>query len=522
MSNTLPPINLDKITDLGLRSFIVILSNSYEKAMTTILELKKENQLLKDEIAILKGEQGKPDIKPKTKSIDYSSNKQLHKNKQRTKSTRKNKIKIDKIVVCPLDKNELPADAINKGYERTISQNIIFKSNNTEYLREKYYSPSLNKTFIAPLPNDYTGYIDKNLKTFCHIFHHDWDITRSKLISGLSSIGIHLSAGMLNNILFEPAKILISEKNMILQAGLLGLFAQIDATGSKFFGINYTTQIICSPFFTIFTTLAKKDRLHVLFALQGEPETGLQYRYNIETQKYLQHFKISRYDREFLKRQFTQGDTLSERDFHKIISNNCPTLFAKKNMYKRVCESFAFAYYFTQTEYPIIQNLVSDDAGEYKMLALSQMLCWVHDARYYNKLSPQIENHRIIVSNFKERYWKYYNQLLNYKQVPDEKTKLELEEKFDELFKPTTDYFALNKAIKRTRNDKKELLTVLKQPILPLHNNLAELKARVKVRKRDISLHTMSKIGTRVQDAMMSIIQTAKQLKVNVWDYINS
>ena len=132
-------------------------------------------------------------------------------------------------------------------------------------------------------------------------------------------------------------------------------------------------------------------------------------------------------------------------------------------MYKRVCESFAFAYYFTQTEYPIIQNLVSDDAGEYKMLALSQMLCWVHDARYYNKLSPQIENHRIIVSNFKERYWKYYNQLLNYKQVPDEKTKLELEEKFDELFKPTTHYFALNKAIQRTRDNKKDLLTVLKR-----------------------------------------------------------
>ena len=174
----------------------------------------------------------------------------------------------------------MPADAINKGYERTISQNIIFKSDNTEYLREKYYSPSLKKTFIAPLPDNYTGYIDQNLKTFCHIFHHDWDITRSKLISGLSSIGIHLSAGMLNNILFEPAKILISEKNMILRAGLCGLFAQIDATGSKFFGKNFTTQIICSPFFTIFTTLAKKDRLHVLFALQGEPETGLQYTLN--------------------------------------------------------------------------------------------------------------------------------------------------------------------------------------------------------------------------------------------------
>jgi len=49
---------------------------------------------------------------------------------------------------------------------------------------------------------------------------------------------------------------------------------------------------------------------------------------------------------------------------------------------------------------------------------------------------------------------------------------------------------------------------------------LAELKARVLVRKRDISLHTMSELGTKVKDAMMSIIQTATQLGVNVWKYI--
>ncbi len=258
-----------------------------------------------------------------------------------------------------------------------------------------------------------------------------------------------------------------------------------------------------------------------MFALLGEPEEGLQYRYNAETEKYLQHFNVRLSDREILRNKFSDGQTLSEFEFHNIISKESRALFAKSNMYKRVCESFAFGYYFTQTEYPIIEYLVSDDAPEYKMVSLFLMLCWVHDARYYNKLSPQLENHKIILSDFKERYWKFYYQLQDYKQQPDRATSVELEAKFDELFEPDTEYFDLNKEIGRTKANKSELLTILKQPLLPLHNNLAELKARVKVRKRDISLHTMSVLGTQVQDAMMSIIQTAIQLKVDVWKYIS-
>ena len=527
MYNSLPHIALEKIVDLEIRSAIVVLLNSLETAMKTIAELKDENQELKNEIANLKGEQGKPDIKPKNKNKDISSEKQhqKQKNKGKNSSRRKKiadkKIKIDRVVVCQFDKNELPPDAINKGYETTISQNIIFRSDNVEYKREKFYSPSLNKTFIAPLPDTYSGYIDSNLKTFCHIIHHSWDVTRSKLIKGLSSMGINLSDGMLHNILVEPAEIVTQEKKEILKAGLAGIFTQIDGTSARFCGQNYITQILCSPDFTVFATLAKKSRLHVLFALMGEPEEGLQYRYNSETEKYLQHFKISVKDKEILKNRFADGQTLSEPEFHNIISEEYPILFAKTNMFKRVCESFAFGYYFTQAEYPIIEYLVSDDAKEYKMISFFLMLCWIHDARYYNKLSPQLENHKIILDDFKEQYWDFYRQLQSYKHLPDEKTSIELETKFDELFKPITEYFDLNKEIERTKNNKSELLTVLKQPLLPLHNNLAELKARVKVRKRDISLHTMSVLGTQVQDAMMSIIQTAEQLEVDVWKYIS-
>jgi len=526
MQNVFPHIVLEKITDVEVRSAMVFLLNSFETALQTIDNLKKENAELKKENAILKGEQGKPDIKHKVQNTNISSEKQYQGEKKKTqKTSRQNKIKahkinIDNIVICAIDKATLPADAINKGYERIISQNIIFKSDNTEYRCEKYYSPSLKKTFIAPLPSDYSGYIASDLKTLCQIFHHSWDITRSKLISGLATIGIDLSDGMLNKILFEPAPLLIKEKDAILQAGLAGVYTQIDGTSALVHGEKCVTQIICSPDFTVFTTMAQKSRLHILFALQGEPEDGLQYAYNKETEKYLQHFKVSNDDKEILKNRFTGQPIITELEFHQIISKEYPALFAKTNMYKRVCESFAFGYYFTQKDYPIIDCLVSDDAKEYKMIATETMLCWVHDARYYNKLTPRLENHRTILNDFKERYWKFYHSLLDYKTYPSSETAIELDTKFDELFVPTTDYDGLNNEICRTKNNKSELLTVLKHPLLPLHNNLAELKARVLVRKRDISLHTMSELGTKVKDAMMSIIQTATQLGVNVWKYI--
>lgn len=61
---------------------------------------------------------------------------------------------------------------------------------------------------------------------------------------------------------------------------------------------------------------------------------------------------------------------------------------------------------------------------------------------------------------------------------------------------------------------------MLLKPEIPLHNNLAELGARRKARKRDISYHTISEIGTICLDAFMTITQTAIQLNVDVHKYI--
>src|SRR5674536_373595 len=51
------------------------------------------------------------------------------------------------------------------------------------------------------------------------------------------------------------------------------------------------------------------------------------------------------------------------------------------------------------------------------------------------------------------------------------------------------------------------------------HNNAAELAARAKVRKRDVSLQTITDEGTRANDTFMTIVQTAKKLSVSAVSY---
>jgi hypothetical protein len=54
-------------------------------------------------------------------------------------------------------------------------------------------------------------------------------------------------------------------------------------------------------------------------------------------------------------------------------------------------------------------------------------------------------------------------------------------------------------------------------PEIPLHNNAVELAARAKVRKRDVSLQTVTDKGTKANDIFMTIVQKAKKMGVSAY-----
>ena len=95
-----------------------------------------------------------------------------------------------------------------------------------------------------------------------------------------------------------------------------------------------------------------------------------------------------------------------------------------------------------------------------------------------------------------------------------------LEKKFDDIFSTVTGYDALDERIAKTKAKKQSLLLVLKYPDIPLHNNSAELGARQRVRKRDVSFGTRNKDGIKAWDTFMTLTETAKKLGVSFYKFV--
>jgi len=60
------------------------------------------------------------------------------------------------------------------------------------------------------------------------------------------------------------------------------------------------------------------------------------------------------------------------------------------------------------------------------------------------------------------------------------------------------------------------LLMVLSHPEILLHNNPAELGARQRVRKRDVSLLARTKQGIGAWDTFQTLVSTANKLGINI------
>ncbi len=392
---------------------------------------------------------------------------------------------------------------------------------NTEYEVLVFYSPSTKKSYTIT-PEEYKGYYGVDLKCLSICLYHICNVSRDKLREFFSTFRIDIPAGSMNNILNKDKGIFLKESQDILYAGLKYLYTHIDSTGSRERGINQFTQVVCSELFSFFTTLKSKSRLNVLAALQGIKVEDLKYRYNEEGIKMMGILKVPKKYIDIFSKLPSKQTTFDIKGLEEFVKKNMHTLIKHKNMFNWVKDALAIGYYHTQNILPIVKNLISDHAPEYDKIAKDgQGLCWVHDGRHYKKIEPTTPILRTDYETFLEKYWDYYRKLLNYKNKPSQELAIKLDKEFDELFTTKTCYKLLNQRIEKTYAEKEKLLLVLKHPQIPLHNNIAELGARAKVRKKDVSFHTMSELGTNLQDAFLTIIQTANKLHISAYKYIS-
>jgi hypothetical protein len=166
-----------------------------------------------------------------------------------------------------------------------------------------------------------------------------------------------------------------------------------------------------------------------------------------------------------------------------------------------------------------VDTLVCDDAPTFKGLTADLAWCWVHEGRHYKKLTPVIPLHQAALGTFLTDFWTYYRRLRAYQAAPTPAAAAALVTDFATLFSRQTSYAALDERIALTRAKRQPLLRVLEKPFLPLTNNPAELAARRRVRKRDVSFGARSTAGIRAWDVFHTLIGTASRLGVNVLRY---
>lgn len=514
-------IDLSAVQDKSTREQVGELLNLVEKLSTDLRVLREENQTLRDEINRLKGEQGKPDTKSNKKrseeTTNHSSETERKQSRKRHGSSKKGEIKIDRKEVAKVRVEELPADAEFKGYVDVVVQDIVVKTDNVLFRKEKYYSPSTGKTYLAELPRGYEGEFGPGVKALGLDMYFEVGASEPKILGFLDRIGLMISKGKLSNLLIAGQELFHGESDAVYESGLRSSsYQQTDSTLTRVNGQNENCNVVCNPFYTVYRTLPHKDRLSMLDVLRnGRPR---RFRLNQTALDCLLNVQLAQATRQTLTACCSELEW-DEEKFKEHLAFILPKLGHQQR--KEITDAAAIAAYRAETNWPVIENLVCDDAPHYNKLTRRMMLCWVHEGRPYKKLLPVVPLHRQLLDSFLKRFWDYYRELLAYKESPSQTEHTRLEAAFDELFATQTGYEALDERIAKTRAKKKSLLLVLEYPELPLHNNASELGVRRRVRKRDVSFGPRTEAGKRAWDTFMTLAETTRKLRVSFYAYLH-
>ena len=485
-------------------------------------------QQLIDENARLKGEKGKPKIKPSRLEPDSKaqpeeendsdrSSEALKPKKKRPGSEKRHKTASLTIhetkIIQPTEL--IPPDAEFKGYQDYTVQGLIIRAHNTCY-RLAIWKTSTGEYLKGKLPESVRrlGHFDPTLRSYLLYQYHHCHVTQPLLLEQLGEWDIDISAGQLNRLLVEDQESYHAEKQDILRVGLkVSSYINTDDTSARHQGVNsYCTQI-GNEWFTWFETTSRKNRINFLELLRGK---RTDYVLSSEALTYMREHKLP-------------------QSFWLPLSLSINRVFPDQQQWLSYLQRLGIekeAHLKTATEGALLGavlasgvsselGIISDGAGQFRLL--EHGLCWVHAERLGNKLIPLTEAQRLAVETVQDQIWQLYQDLKAYKKLTPEQQKQQktaLEASFDQIFTGVTGFELLNQVLERLYRRKSELLKVLERPDLPLHNNASEQDIREFVTKRKISGSTRSNEGRRCRDTFASLKKTCRKLGVSFWEYL--
>jgi len=360
-----------------------------QKLLNVVEALSSDKQSLVDEVERLRkrldqkkkakttgDSQQNDDDSPKNDS-DHSSERRRRKieKRRRRKATDRRSFKdltIHETIECPVDPDVLPPDAVRVEDESVIVQDIEIKPRNIRFQRNVYYSTSEKRYFRGPLPVGYdVGDFGANLRSLILSLKYCGNMSEPKIREFLENFDAQISAGSVSNILTNTADSFAQEFDDIVIAGLTSTpYQQTDDTSARVAGQFWHTHILCNPFYAAYFTRPHKDRLTVLEVLQNTSD--LRFQLGKETLRLLQT------DFDIPRKWLLAIEQLGEVQLDKAsLATWLDDWFGTGNRQVRTAieQAAAIVCYRHQTSVPVIETLVCDDAGQFKLLTEKLALC---------------------------------------------------------------------------------------------------------------------------------------------------
>jgi hypothetical protein len=468
-------------------------------------------QQLKDEIARIKNQPPRPDIKPSSLGKKKKRSKGSLRKKRAGSEKRSKTAHLEIHKTKPIEPENIPVGSEFRSYKDFVVQDIVIKPLNTRFRIKVYQTPD-GGYVTGKLPAYLNGkHFGPTLIRFILYQYYHCHVTQPVLLEQLNEFGIDMSAGQLNNLLIEEKDRFHQEKDRILSVGLqVSGYINVDDTGARHKGKNGYCTHIGNESFSWFESTGSKSRINFLKLLRaGHSDCAI----NMDAVCYMQSNKLPQQVLNTIKSSlgmiFANDSQWNEFLTQNGIVNDRHVQIATEGV-----------LIGSIIEHGISKQLVivSDDAGQFNVLL--HALCWIHANRAIDKIIPFTDQAQKDLETVKDQVWQLYEGLKAYKKNPKSKDKKRLNDMFDDIFMQTTSSAVLNLVLKRIYNNKSELLLVLERPDIPLHNNGAENAIREYVKKRKISGGTRSDTGRTCRDTFSSLKKTCRKLGVSFWQYL--
>lgn len=475
-------------------------------------------QELRDEVARLKGEKGKPKFKPSGMQEKAGQDGQKEKSSEGEGAQRPGsakRAKTAKLVIHERKKirpsQPIPQGSRFKGYRKVVVQDLKIEVHNTCYRLEVWETPD-GESLIAELPPGLKGHrFGSFVRTYILYQHHHCQVSQPLLHEQLREWGIDISTGQIDAILTEGKEHFFAERERLLAAGLaVSDFITVDDSGARHQGRNGYVTHIGNDFFAWLSSTESKSRINFLQLLHAG---SIAYRVNREALNYMHEQGLAQAVREQL--QTPTGPIGTPLQWGEHLDH----LGIVGERHRRIAtEGALIGALLEKEDFNPNLAIVSDGAGQFVILAHG--LCWVHAERLVHKLIPMNDLQRAAVTKVRGEFWDLYADLKAYRLQPDVSRIAELEARFTAIFTQRTDYATLNGILKRIGQRKQEMLLVLRRPEVPLHTNGSETDIRDYVKKRKVSGGTRSELGRTCRDTFASLKKTCRKLGISFWDFL--